>query len=385
MPPTPSNARRRDLSAVKQNSADSLLLVMISAFGMTVILTRLFLEFTGYPQIGDRTFHVAHVLWGGLFLFVALVLVLVFANHWALWISAFFGGIGTGLFIDEVGKFITQTNDYFVPLAFPIIYAFMLVCVWLYFRVRHSKASDVRTLYYHILDDLKEVVDCDLELSEQAELSRRLNLVQENAEVESEKQFARAIREFVDDRERQGVAAPNWLERAIVRLAAFLKSTPPRRVLKAVLIVGFVLFGVGGFVKSVGLYTLSTNSPVNMRAALSSIVVVNGKSQYIVSHPELLLANSLFIFAVGILAMAAAFIILFGDERVGLRVGTLGLVLALTIVNLITFYFSQLYAIVDAFTQLALIGLAQLYRWRFFLNEPSESVDLTRPNQAMAA
>lgn len=367
---TQPNVRRRNLTAVKQNVADNLLLLMISAFGMTVILTRLFLEFTGYPQIGDRTFHVAHVLWGGLLLFVALVLVLVFANHWALWISALLGGIGTGLFIDEVGKFITQTNDYFVPLAFPIIYAFMLSCVWLYFRVRHSAASDVRTLYYHILDDLKEVLDNDLELSEQAELTGRLSLVEETAEVESEKVFARAIRDFVNDRERQGVAAPNWVERAFVRVAAFLKSTPSRRVLKAILIVGFVLFGIGGFAKSIGLYTLSSNSPTDMRAALSSIVVVNGKSQYIVSHPELLVANALLTLAVGVLAIATAIIILFGNERIGLRVGTLGLVLALTVVNLITFYFSQLYAIVDAFTQLILIGLGQWYRWRFFLNQP---------------
>ena len=47
---------------------------------------------------------------------------LLFANRWALGTSAVLAGIGVGLFIDEVGKFLTQTNDYFFPPAAPIIY-----------------------------------------------------------------------------------------------------------------------------------------------------------------------------------------------------------------------------------------------------------------------
>ena len=62
-----------------------------------------------------------------------------------------------------------------------------------------------------------------------------------------------------------------------------------------------------------------------------------------------------------------------GRERSGLRAGTLALVLALTIVNLITFYFNQLYTVVDALGQLVLLFMAQVYRWRFYASQPTAS------------
>ena len=137
-----TQATRRRWRLVKQNGADSYLLVLMASFGATVIIVRLLLELSGYPQIGDNTYHLAHLLWGGLLLFLGLLLLLLVSNRWVIWVVAVMGGAGVGLFIDEVGKFITQSNHYFFPLAFPIIYAFMLVCVWIYLRIRRHRPSD---------------------------------------------------------------------------------------------------------------------------------------------------------------------------------------------------------------------------------------------------
>jgi hypothetical protein len=87
----------------------------------------LFLVITGYPQIGNSTFHLAHALWGGLALLLAGVMALVVQNRGAVTIIALVIGVGFGLFVDEVGKFITQKNDYFFPLAAPIVYASLLL------------------------------------------------------------------------------------------------------------------------------------------------------------------------------------------------------------------------------------------------------------------
>ncbi len=359
---------RHNLSPVKQSAADSYLLLLISSFGVTVIFVRVFLELTGYPQIGDSTFHIAHLLWGGLALFIAIASVLIFANHWAYYLASLLGGVGTGLFIDEIGKFITQSNDYFYPLAFPIIYAFIVACVWLFFRVRRSARGNTRALLYHAFENLKEVLDDDLDLSENTELMQDLQLVVVTAEDATQRDLATALLAFLNADRPARYASPNPFDRLMARLIAFFSSKPPRRAFKAILIVGFVTLCIGAFAKLFGLYAIVSDAAPDLRSALSQFVVVNGKSQYVVSHPLLLVVHAFSLGAIGIASLVTAFLLARGDERLGLRVGTLALVFGLTVANLLTFYFSQLYAIIDALGQLLLIGLAQLYRWRFYLH-----------------
>jgi len=104
-----------------------LMVIVLVSCALTIALTRLFLALTGYPQIGNSTFHIAHALWGGLFLLAAGIVALVVQNRGAALAVALLTGIGFGLFVDEVGKFITQRNDYFFPLAAPIIYGCLVV------------------------------------------------------------------------------------------------------------------------------------------------------------------------------------------------------------------------------------------------------------------
>jgi len=115
---------------VSDRSPQLMVIVLVSC-ALTVALTRLFLVLTGYPQIGNSTFHLAHALWGGLALFLAAILALVVHNRGAVVIIALLTGVGFGLFVDEVGKFITQKNDYFFPLAAPIVYACLLLILLL--------------------------------------------------------------------------------------------------------------------------------------------------------------------------------------------------------------------------------------------------------------
>ncbi len=113
-----------------------LLLVVAVA---TILINRAFLSMTGYPRIAFGHFHIAHMLWGGLLMLVSLVMLLHYWNPSVRRMAAFISGIGFGLFIDELGKFITKDNDYFFKPTIAIIYI-IFVIIYLSFR-RMRKAG----------------------------------------------------------------------------------------------------------------------------------------------------------------------------------------------------------------------------------------------------
>jgi hypothetical protein len=105
------------------------IMAMLVSAVATVLVVRGFLAATGYPQLGGRGLHIAHVLWGGVLMVLGLVLLLSFAGPVIRPAAAVLSGVGIGLFIDEIGKFVTSDNDYFYRPAAALMYVFVATLV----------------------------------------------------------------------------------------------------------------------------------------------------------------------------------------------------------------------------------------------------------------
>ncbi len=109
---------------------------------VTLLLTRFYLYLTGFPKVGGNGLHIAHMLWGGLLMVSAIVLLLTYVGGTAARWASIVGGAGFGLFIDELGKFITSDTNYFFKPAAAIIYVvFMLLYFAIYLLLRRQHVS----------------------------------------------------------------------------------------------------------------------------------------------------------------------------------------------------------------------------------------------------
>jgi hypothetical protein len=349
---------------VKREKAENFLLVTLLSFGLSVGLTRLFLEMTGYPQLGNSELHVAHVLWGGLFLFAAALLPLIFANRWVYTWGALLAGVGVGLFIDEVGKFITQSNDYFYPPAAPIIYAFFLVTVMLYLQVRRPPSRDPRAELYRALGSLEEILDHDLDRYERADLEARLQYVVDDAESPNLTRLAAGLLEYLRSEDLDLTPKlPTFWERQLFLLRQFEESWLSRSRVKAAITGALGALGIVALFKLSRVLLLASINPAQLDVMATEMVAlgrVASASGLVWFFARLTLEG-----VVGLILLLAAILMLLGREQSGATLGYLGPLLSLTTVNLLAFYFDQFSTILTASIQfLVLLGVLY-YRRRF--------------------
>lgn len=339
---------------VKRQRADDYLLITLLSFAASVASTRLFLDLANYPQLGGGELHIAHVLWGGLLLFVASLLPLILANRWVYPLGAALAGSGVGLFIDEVGKFITATNDYFYPAAAPIIYAFFLLVVLVYTRIRRDPPPDPRLELYHAMDALEEVLDHDLDAGEQRDLQKRLELITVQTNHPGEAQLALALLNYLNRQDiHLVVQLPNFWQRIQERLHIFEARYVTEKRMRALLIGGLSGLGLVSII-----YIFQSIS-----ARFIPDVQVSSTAARYWYFGRLFL--ELF---VSFMLMTAAIQLLLGQIKRGLSYSYYSLLLSLSVVNLLVFYFSQFSTIIPAFVQFTLLLLVIYYRRHFPTN-----------------
>lgn len=369
-------------SPVRRPGAERYLLITLLSFALSVSLTRLFLELAGYPQVGSGELHVAHVLWGGLLLFIATVLPLTIANRWVYQVVAILSGVGIGLFIDEVGKFLTRNNDYFYPPAAPIIYAFFLIGVLIYLQVKRPSLSSPRSELYFTLEMLEDVLDHDLDKNEQAEINRRLTSVTQQTDQTELASLAKVLLEYcVGEDIRLAPVAPARLKKLENNLRSLEKRYINRGRFRTALALALALLGIVAIIASISVIAFATSAAVATATTASEasglvrgsaqtptlLFTVQGES-YAINYWFIIL--QLFRGALGGILIASGILLGVERERQGLRGGYFSLLVYLTMVDLLLFYYYQFSTILSAIIQFAIL-MALLYYQERYMNQPA--------------
>jgi hypothetical protein len=340
---------------VKRQGAETYLLIILLSFAASVAATRLFLELTGYPQLGGGELHIAHVLWGGVLLFIASLLPLILSNRWAYTVGAVLAGTGVGLFIDEVGKFITQSNDYFYPAAAPIIYAFFLITVLLYLQIRRPPPRQIRTELYQVLDELQEVLDHDLDPQEHNRLRDRLQTIALEAKNIDHVRMASMLLEYLNSHDLYlAPDLPGFWRRCLLGWQAIECQYIRRMPLRAVLIGGLGGLGVVSIIQ-IAQFAAARFTP--------EIRVASPAGSY------WFMARLFLEAIVALLLLSGAVLLTLRRIVSGLQISYYALLLSLTMVNLLVFYFDQFSTIVPASIQFGLLLCVIYYRRHFTKTE----------------
>ena len=356
-----NKAINRGSKPVRRKDADRYFRLNLLGFAASVTLTRFILEATGYPQLGDETLHIAHVLYGGVLLYVGSLVPLVYANGWAFTWSSVLSGVGVGLFIDEVGKFITQSNDYFFPAAAPIIYAFFLTSVLIYTRFAKGSPTNSREEFYAVLESLGSAIDHEIGPEEHGELRARLQRIADEEAGTGLGQLSHNILEFVDseavnfEHHEPGVGhrARHWFD-------GFEEMWLSQRNVRLFVTVGLLVFGLAG---SVRLVYYTTGGPESfeslLRERVANLPVDIGVSLFW-ARIQLVMEG-----LVGLTLLLSAALFVYGMEGAGLGVGSLGMLVYLVGVNLIQFYIDQFPAVAKALIQFLFLQAMYYYQRRF--------------------
>jgi hypothetical protein len=141
---------------------------------VSFLAIRAFLAITGYPRLGTSGIHIAHMLWGGLLMLAALLLLLAYLDRSVQQLAAVVAGLGFGTFVDELGKFVTADNDYFFRPAVAGIYVLFVVTLLTartLIGTRHLRPDEALA---NVLDQLAGTIDRPIEPEDRARIQQLL-------------------------------------------------------------------------------------------------------------------------------------------------------------------------------------------------------------------
>jgi hypothetical protein len=180
----------------------------------TILIIRTELWLTNYPQLGGHGLHIAHLLWGGLLMLIAIGTLVTFLGRAPRRTAAIVGGVGFGFFIDELGKFVTSDNDYFFKPAAAMIYAIFIGLFLVNRAMRRRRGLSPAERTSNVIELLGEAARGGFSEQDRA---RALELLDG---FDPDDRLAAGLRELVTGLDAQPARGPSPAARLRMRLAA---------------------------------------------------------------------------------------------------------------------------------------------------------------------
>ncbi len=344
---------------IEREHAVRYLMISLLSFVATITVVRSFLALTGYPQVGSATLHIAHVLWGGLILYIASILPLIYINPKLHYLGALLSGIGMGLFLDEVGKFITRQYDYFFPAAAPIMYVFFLLIIVLLIMIRRPEAVDGRAELVKSLEIVREQLYRPLDVDEREHIEADLTRVLETDNDSIHQNMARQLLDIVlTDMRSVPAPEPGWWRKFPVQVEAWLTKVR-------------LLWLIGAGMLVLGVMALKNPLQVWLGLVMPNSALLNffnahfGRQISPVDAPTLYGTRLILELAVGLLLFASVILLALGKKRPAINLGYLSLLISLTVLGMLLFYFEQFSAVVIVLIQFLVLFGILYYRQRY--------------------
>lgn len=202
----------------------------------TILVIRFYLKITGYPQIATSDLHISHLVPGSLLMLAAIIILLAAVNRAARNFAAVVGGVGFGLVLDEIGKFVTKDYNYFFHATPGLIYLTFIV---LYLIVRYSAGRRLTQDDYmaNVLDLIKDAAIKDLDQREYEHAKELLSHVSPRHVLYG------PTKQMLENVRPKAVSQPSLLERLLDQLDRPLRALSRQAFFSTLIISIAVVYG----------------------------------------------------------------------------------------------------------------------------------------------
>ena len=242
-----------------------------------VVLNRVVLIVLGYPQIGSREpggIHISHSIYGGIMMLVAIIVAISFLAPASRWWLAILGGLGFGWYVDELGKYVSNSG-YLYRGALPLIYI-VFVTLFLVARTLAGRAYGPDDAVANALESLKLAAVGSLDDRSRREALQRFDAVAPTGE------FAAQVHQLLGNAPASPARPAGWWRRFQVRARAGYVAWSHRRSFDIVIEVFFFLLAASTLGSVVGVsiggagITRPSEKVATVAATVAGLLVVIG-------------------------------------------------------------------------------------------------------------